>query len=142
MTTTATVAEFVAVVRSFVGTRYQHRGRLPGIGLDCVGIPIVGLARVGLVVQEPPPYGMIPSGLIDGVNGLATYCDKVEVPQVGDIEAIMWGREPRHCAIVIDVRRDGCVWIVHARARNGQVSCEPLTRDYCVHSHWRVRGLG
>ena len=30
-----TRAEFLATVRSYIGTPYHHQGRLPGVGMDC-----------------------------------------------------------------------------------------------------------
>lgn len=126
-------AQFIAAARALVGTPYQHRGRLPGIALDCVGVVVLAAAACGVTIPEPAPYGTVPTGLL---AGLARSCDPVEIAQPGDVLAILWAGEPRHLGILVGGDR-----MVHARARCGMVSEETLRRGYRVHSAWRVRGL-
>lgn len=135
------VSDFLAEVRSLVGTPYAHRGRLPGVALDCIGVPIVALRRCGVDVPEPAPYGqLMPGGLIDG---LRLYCDEIEreLAQPGDVVVMLWGDVPCHVGVLIDRRRDGVFWMVRAHAHAGFVRSAPLTIDVRVHSCWRIRGL-
>lgn len=128
-------ADFVAAVRSLVGTPYRHRGRLAGIACDCIGVPILALRACGITIDEPAPYGTVPSGLREG---LARYCDEVMVDEAapGDLLAVLWAGEPRHVAVLVDPGR-----IVHARASTGRVVEQPLTRGYMINSAWRIRGI-
>ena len=41
-------AEFIAAARSYLRTPYGHQGRMPGVLLDCVGVPICAARQVGL----------------------------------------------------------------------------------------------
>ena len=39
----------IAAARACLGTPFHHQGRMPGVGLDCIGLVIVALARCGYV---------------------------------------------------------------------------------------------
>lgn len=129
---------FVEAVRFTVGTPYKHRGRIAGVGLDCVGVPMCALAMCGLTLPEPPPYGTFPGSII---HGLIQHCDEVPLCDrtEGDLLAIMWKDEPRHAVVIVDRGDDGIDMIVHALARLGKVAMHPMSRSYRVHSCWRFR---
>jgi cell wall-associated NlpC family hydrolase len=38
----------VLAARECLGTPFQHQGRVPGVGLDCVGVAIYAAREVGL----------------------------------------------------------------------------------------------
>ena len=134
---------FVATVRSYVRTPFAHGGRKPGVALDCVGVPIAALRACGIDVLEPEPYGRVPSG-VQLLAGLAGYCGEMgpsEPRAVGDIVALLLGREARHVGVLVGETASGEPAIVHAMARIGVVSLDAL-RAHRVHSWWRVRGMG
>lgn len=129
--------QFVEAVRSLVGTPYQHRGRIAGQALDCVGVPIAAMALCGVVLPEPPPYGTVPGGLLEQLAPLAdqvVYSERAP----GDLLAIWWAGEPRHLAVVVD-RLPGRDIIVHAKANLGRVAAQSLPAGFRVHSVWRLR---
>lgn len=129
-------ARFLAEVRKTLGTPYQHRGRIAGVALDCVGVPIVAMAAVGIVVPEPPPYGTMPPSMVEQ---LLPFFDRVETAEPGDLAAILWHGEPRHCAIVSGHTENGVPIIIHALARIGRVAEHTISRAYRVHSFWRLK---
>lgn len=51
----------VAEARKMLGTKFHHQGRLPGVGLDCVGV-VVSLAKaLGIVVEDVANYSKVTS---------------------------------------------------------------------------------
>lgn len=133
-------ARFVGAVKFTVGTPYKHRGRIAGVGLDCVGVPMCALAMCGVILPEPPPYGMFPGSIIHGLTGHCIevpMCDRTE----GDLLAILWKNEPRHAAVIVSREGDADM-IVHALARIGKVAMHQMHRGYRVHSCWRFREVG
>ena len=38
----------IEVARGYVGTPFHHAGRLPGVGLDCIGVPVCAATRMWL----------------------------------------------------------------------------------------------
>lgn len=129
-------AAFLAEVRKTIGTRYQHRGRIAGVALDCVGVPIVAMRAVGILVPEPQPYGTMPPPIVEQ---LLPWFARVETAEPGDLVAMLWHGEPRHCGIVSGVTDEGVPTIIHALARVGRVAEQTLSRGYRVHSFWRLK---
>ena len=134
---TVAQSDFVDAVKALVGTRYQHRGRIGGEALDCVGVPIAAMALCGVVLPEPQPYGTVPPSVVDGLRAVADEVpieDRVD----GDILAIMWAGEPRHLAVLVGTRNGRDV-VVHAKANIGRVAMQTLPVNFRVHSCWRLR---
>lgn len=127
---------FARESRKLVGSPYQHRGRLAGVALDCVGVLIVAMRACGIEVVEPAPYGTMPPSVADQLGG---YFDRADEVKVGDVLAIMWGDTPRHCAVVSRFTEDGTPIITHALARVGKVAEHTLTSRYRIHSIWRLK---
>lgn len=130
-------ANFIAAVRACVGTPLQHGGRLPGVAIDCVGIPIVALASLGIEVGPTATYHVMPQiGTLE--TELAGYCDRLPDPAkhgpgdvlVGDISGMA------HLMICVAPGR-----VVHAKSGSRAVVEEPLRAGHRVRSAWRIRGM-
>jgi hypothetical protein len=112
MTTRSAVA---AAARSLIGTRYHAYGRKAGVGVDCVGLPIVaGWISGALPLDfDVRGYSMQPDGT------LLSRCDEVmeRVPQSamqeGDVIVVRWGKEPHHFG-VLGLDRWERLTIIHA----------------------------
>lgn len=93
------VAQFIDAARSFVGVPFQHQGRNRN-GIDCVGLAIAALTKVGVVFfEEPPTYGRLPVG--DSLLApLREYCTPTEATEPGSLLAIRFRREVTHVAIL------------------------------------------
>lgn len=113
-----TRADVIRVVRSYVGTPFQHRGRVPGRGLDCAGVVICAARELGLVSPEfdVPPYGTAPDG-----DGMLDWCDRYmhrvarEQMQPGDVLVLIADRDPQHLGVLTPYERTpGALAIVHA----------------------------
>lgn len=134
-----TRAAIVAEARSWVGTRYQHQGRLKGIGVDCVGL--IGGVAIAAGVAEGAQwaqdralagYGRIPDPKVL-LGGCERYLDRIERWQVGDVLVLSVTRDPCHFAIVSALDPP---YIVHAYARSRKVVEARLDETWAG----RVRG--
>ena len=110
-------AEFVATVRSFKETPYVAQARLPGVGLDCIGVPIVAARMLGL---KPPDfdiqgggYSMVPDGSLLTQSDLVMTRITQDEMQIGDVIVCAYGKEPHHVGVVVDYRHGGFS-IIHA----------------------------
>ena len=62
----------VEAARSLIGTPYHAKGRLPGVGLDCIGVPIVAAWLAGVKPRsfDVRGYSDVPDG------SLLPLCDQ------------------------------------------------------------------
>ena len=133
-------SKFLAAVEALVGTPTGHRGRLPGVCLDCVGVPIAALRSCGVRVEDYSNYGMLPSsGELRA--GLRAYCDEVDIATraPGDILAMLEGSDTRHVAVIASPV-DGVETVVMARGLRVRRRRIASVLD-SVTSCWRVRGI-
>ena len=111
-----TRADIVSTARSFIGTPFHHMGRLPGVGLDCVGIPICVMRELGMVAADfdVPNY----VGAPDGKTMLAT-CREFLTPiaqidtRIGDLTVFATDMHPQHVGVIGNYQHGGFS-IIHA----------------------------
>lgn len=118
-----TRADVVAAARGMLGTPFRHRGRQPGLALDCAGLLICVARELAIVAPDfdVPDYTGNPDG------SMLAWCDRILGPRVprismmpGDAIAVITESEPQHLGIVCDYRYGGLA-IIHAtndRAHN------------------------
>jgi len=128
----------VQAVRSYIGTPYRHQGRVPGKGLDCVGVAICALREVGIVVDEPDHYRMDPDSdvLIDCIRQVADPIPARD-RQAGDLLVFWWShdRAPKHVAVYVGGGR-----MVHSfRSYRSTVEEPVAVMSGKIHSAWRLR---
>ncbi len=75
---------------------------MPGVGLDCVGLPLCAAWAIGIPLKDDLSYGHEPSSsflryMIVDVNGLHA-CD-VDDHHVGDLLLMRYSKFPTHVAI-------------------------------------------
>lgn len=106
---------FAAAAVACCGTRYQHQGRLPGVGLDCIGLAVCAARAAGVIVDDQSGYARLPSA-DDLTRAIDAHCYRIRLSEinVGDIIAFAWVEEPQHVAIVCST--SPYVEIVHAHA--------------------------
>lgn len=123
--TAAQAEEVAAVARSWLGTPYQHLGRLKGVACDCVGLVIMTAQEMGLTEFDTKDYGRDPHpermtamlrAHLDPLEVDQEACKRGELPaclRPGDILHMRWRAHPRHLGIVLP--RDGGGWnLIHA----------------------------
>jgi cell wall-associated NlpC family hydrolase len=58
----ATRKQIIDTARTYLGTKFKHQGRLRGVGVDCVGVPVCVARELGLQVQDLQEYPRYPDG--------------------------------------------------------------------------------
>ena len=142
MTTTPALlrSQFVSLVESYIGTPVVHHGRVPHVGLDCVGLPIAACRALGMEVLEPPMYGKLPDA--DTLRyGLGLYCREMlpEMRVPGDLLQVFVGKQARHVVVFTGVNKSRQHLIVHAWGKNSIVQRAIL--DERVVACWVVNGM-
>ncbi len=122
----------VAAARRCIGPRFRPPGRLPGVGLDCIGVALIAAAAVGLTVDVPPyALGGDHEGRLDDAMR-RIGCRPVFPPEVGDLLVLAPGRRRRHLAVVVPGG------LVHAHAGLGRVVEGPLDPAWAIVGTWRL----
>lgn len=113
----------VPVVREWIGTPFQHQGRLPGVALDCIGLVICACWELGIKPRSFnfKAYPGIPDGrsLIAECNNHMTRI-RADDMAVGDVAVFRFGRHPQHLGIVGDYVHGGFS-LIHAAQQEGEV---------------------
>jgi NlpC/P60 family putative phage cell wall peptidase len=120
--------EIVALARECLGTPFRHQGRLPGVGMDCVGIVIYVWNAIGLPAYEKADYGRNPNPSRMG-SEIGKMLKRISIHQAGpgDIVYMAWGKFPQHLAILTEIG------IIHSYQTAGKVVEHPLD------AFWRAR---
>ena len=125
----------VAAARACVDTRFRAQGRLPGVGLDCVGVALIAAAAAGLTPARLPAYtlGGDDHDQLDAELA-AAGCTSLAGTEAhpGDllVAAPAYGR--RHLAVVTPRG------VVHAHAGLGRVVEAPADPAWEILAAWRL----
>lgn len=124
----------VAAARACVGTRFRAQGRIPGLGLDCVGVVLAAAAAVGVKPTCLPAYRL--GGNYPDVEAiLATHgCMCVGVILPGDVLVFAPTPQRRHFGIVTPTG------LVHAHAGLDRVVEGPIDPEWAIVGRWRLPG--
>jgi len=111
-----TPLDVTRVARSYIGTPFHHMGRLPGVGLDCVGVLICCARELGLVAPDfdIPAYTPTPDGItmLAWAKQYMTPLSREEI-RPGNVILLITDTEPQHLAILGDYLHGG-LSIIHA----------------------------
>lgn len=120
MTTRAEVVEFA---RTLKGTGYHHQGRVPGVGLDCLGVEIVTAWHFAM---KPRTFDIVGyKRHADGVTLLRLCREHLtevtkEAMGFGDVVVTAVENIPHHLGILVPYRHGGFS-IVHATPERGVI---------------------
>lgn len=108
--------DVVRAARDCLGTPYHHQGRLPGVGLDCIGLLIHCGRATGRVAPDfdITGYGRYPDGKLL-LHYLREHMDPVDPADMrpGDALCVAFERFPQHVGIVADYVHGG-LSMIHA----------------------------
>lgn len=109
-------ADVVRVARSYIDTPHHHRGRMPGVALDCVGVIVCAARELGLVDAEfdVPEYIAAPDGrtLLEWCNEYMTRVQRDRMAP-GDVIVLVTDTRPQHLALLGDYVHGG-LSIIHS----------------------------
>ena len=116
--------DFAAAAEGMVDVRWRSHGREPHIGLDCGGLLVAALARVGVHVDDSRQYDPRMPGAAFLWRMLRANCDEQDLADQGEgrIGLCRWetGDEPRHLVVMLSGHR-----IVHVDANARRVVVVP-----------------
>lgn len=126
--------EIVAAARSFIDTPWVHQGRLPGRGLDCVGVPVmVGktLALPAFDIYETPPYHEM-AKWNEFLGHFRAQLEEIDrrSARPGDVLCFRQFRYPCHCGIMSGPGIADEPRFVHSYRRRGRVVEEHYTDQW------------
>lgn len=125
---TATRDEFVNEARSWIGTPYQHQGRIKGVACDCIGL-VIGTARaLGLTEYDIDGYGTRPDGNLRPVMETQLESVPLDTVQPGDVVLFAWASHPLHVGILSDASH-----VIHAYLPNRRVV------ENIIDKRWRAQ---
>lgn len=106
--------------RQYIGTRWQHQGRIKGVGIDCIGLIICVAHDLRLSDFDSSNYSRQPVGSRLR-NTMAEEMDVVQRADMapGDVVLMRFNGEPQHVGIVSDI--GGRLGLIHAFAQRRMV---------------------
>lgn len=140
----ARAVDIVAAARSCIGTRFRSQGRVPGLGLDCVGVVLVAARAAGTLMDALPRYqlGGDHGALADAVIARAGL-RAVTVTAPGDIWLFAPAPGLRHLAVQSSAARPGePPLLIHAHAGVGRTVEAPADPGWAVLGRFRFSEEG
>lgn len=131
-------AAIVAAARACVGTPFRPQGRVPGLGLDCVGVVLVAAAAGhGAAVEWCLPHYRLGGNHDAQLEATlkALGCTQTDTAEAGNLLVFAPRPRLRHLAILTELG------VVHAHAGLGRVVEGPLSGDWQQVGHWRLPGV-
>lgn len=129
--------QFIAAARSLMHVRWQHQGR-DKRGVDCAGLVIYSLKKIGRPVSDALGYGRLPyRGMLETLvrQNLGEPLPADAKLQAGDVPLMKFvGSELCHCGIVTDYYLGGFS-LLHAFAQNKEVvehRIDKQWKDYMI----------
>ena len=102
------IADFVAAAEGMIGTPFHHQGKIPGVGLDCVGLIYCAARaagfRVPLEFEDERGYSKaINHGRF--IRAMRRRFDELgadSIPSAGDVPVLWKSRRGRaqHCGVI------------------------------------------
>jgi NlpC/P60 family putative phage cell wall peptidase len=136
--------DVVEKAREYIGTPFQHQGRVKGLACDCVGLPLMVAGELSLKDKHGTPltgstyctYGMQPIGnYVHDVCAQHLVYVPIRLMAPGDILTLNVVTAACHVAIVSNI--DGIFHIIHAY--NGGPGC---VVEHVLDDKWRRRIAG
>ena len=115
--------DIVSEARTWLGTKYHHKGRVKGVGVDCGGLIYEVFKKVMGIPCEPFPtvyaedWGLHRDDNELYLNFIMPYVVPIAIPQLGDLVVFKFGRAYAHGSIYI-----GNNSVIHSYGRTGRGS--------------------
>ena len=139
----ATVDEFIAKLREYIGTPFVHQGRVKGRhgGVDCTGLVVCAAEELDIPITQPKAYH---TG--DNIEMLETllhlHCERISSPEKGCL--LVYRQRTMYHHLVICTELDPLTGI-HAWRTTGinRVVEASIPEEWAggLHSLWWINGV-
>ena len=116
----------VKAARDLIGTPFIHQGRVPGVGVDCVGVPILVAKSLGLGDFNQINYRRYPDGQLKRI--IEDICQPIGI-QPGALLLFKISVEEQHCGIVSNFKPNQ-LGLIHAWDIAKKCVEHRLTKDW------------
>lgn len=125
-------ARILARGYALIGTAFQAQGRLPGVGLDCVGVICAAAQAADILVSAPADYSLTSPQSRDLETPLAALgcVRRVHAPCPADIVVMQGPAGRQHLGLWTGAD------IIHAHIGLRRVVCAPPHPDWPILSSW------
>lgn len=121
--------QVVEAARAWLGTRWQHQGRVRGVGCDCAGLVLEVSRALELHTAEQlaeveaavAGYSRQPDGRLRGLCERLLHETTPELMQPGDVLLMRTERDPQHLGIAGPYPAPGEMSLIHASALHRKV---------------------
>lgn len=124
--------EVIKIARSLINTPYQHQGRTPQVGLDCIGLIIIVGHTLNLFDYNYTNYSRAPDGQL--LVNIEKHCVKLPDLTEGALAVFALSPIPHHVGIISKFR--GNWGLIHAYQNTGKV------REHEFIKWWRDKLVG
>jgi len=96
--------QIVEEARRWLGTPYQHKGRVLGRAADCAAVVVCVAHTLGLEYEEHLDYGRVPNPrrMMEELDKYLIRIRAIEA-QPADVYFMAWKKRPHHLALKTDV---------------------------------------
>lgn len=94
-------SQFLEKTKEYLNTPFRHQGRIKGVGIDCVGVPIAVSKEFGISDIKYTNYKRLPDGNTL-ITMLGKYCDPVssyDDIKLSDLLVFRIETEPQHVGV-------------------------------------------
>ena len=116
----------VKAARTFLNTPFQHQGRVKGVGIDCIGLPIMVAKSLNLGDFDQADYPRNQDCSM--LEKISNVCVPVVI-QPGALLVFKISVAAVHCGIVA-LNQEGSLNLIHAWDVAGKVVEHKLTKDW------------
>lgn len=129
-------ADLALAAEHFIGAPFRLRGRDPATGIDCIGLLLAALARIGRAALSPTGYGLRNSDISGPLCfvpalGLGEAAGAI---QPGDVLLTAAGPLQHHLLIAAN----GGGRFIHAHAGLRRVVATPGPLAWAILRRWRL----
>lgn len=143
----------VAAARACKGTPWQHQGRIPGIGLDCIGLALAAADASGLLTPEmksslPFNYGRLPhqNMFLRTMREHMEIVPSLDQCKIADYVLMNVVGHPMHIGLLTDYNEHGGMGtpfgLLHAMVNLDNVTEQRFDPGrLSIRAYYRMRGL-